>query len=317
MPVLNRQTQQDNTTLTRSWEVFSSVTPFPEKAAPQNRLRTSLLLNCANPDCRSGWLHLTRSRSWPIFENGWTCSPECTGKRLLLAVRRELEGRSASEPHRHRVPLGLLMLKKGWISANQLKQARQSQRRDGGRIGNWLVRDAGVTEDKLTQALAQQWSRPVLSLGNYDPETVTPALPRLFAEAFALAPLRLHAGGELYLAYAQDPDPVLEFAIESMTGTKVQGGFLPPSQFAAVHQRYLEAAFPPSEFLEAISVPALVRVLTRRLEANRPWQSRLVRVHDWLWLRMWLKRAPATLSDAADVRDILCVLPGTFSAIEL
>ena len=37
--------------------------------------RQGWLVTCANPGCRTGWLHLWRSRSSPIFEAGWTCPP--------------------------------------------------------------------------------------------------------------------------------------------------------------------------------------------------------------------------------------------------
>src|SRR5471030_2454967 len=69
--------------------------------------RMGWLETCANPACGSGWLHLWRSRSAPIFEGGWSCSAECTQMRVGSAVRRELEGRvRAPEAHRHRIPLG-------------------------------------------------------------------------------------------------------------------------------------------------------------------------------------------------------------------
>ena len=53
------------------------------RAARQGWLET-----CANPGCRTGWLHLWRSRSSPVFEAGWTCSADCTRVRVAAAVRR-------------------------------------------------------------------------------------------------------------------------------------------------------------------------------------------------------------------------------------
>jgi hypothetical protein len=44
------------------------------------------------------------------------------------------------------------------------------------------------------------------------------------------------------------------------------------------------------ELIEASSEPALVQALAKAIERARPVESRLVRVHDCLWLRMW--RAP-------------------------
>jgi hypothetical protein len=271
-------------------------------------VQKGLLLTCANPGCRSGWLHLGRSRSRPVFENGWTCSPECTAGRLAVAVARELDGRGGIESHRHRVPLGLLMLEQGWISAGQLKKARESQREGGGRLGEWLVSRGGVSESLLTRALSLQWSCPVLPMGSFDPEALSPVLPRLFAEAFGALPLRIAAGKLVYLGYEQRPDPVLALALERMSGLRVESGLVEGSQFVAAHARFLETIFPNAEFLEAVSEPAVVRALARTIERARPAQSRLVRVHDWLWLRLWRKRPTSPVAERNNIQDVICTL---------
>ena len=57
-------------------------------------------------------------------------------------MRREMEGRGTPvETHRHRVPLGLVMIEQGWITAAQLRGALEAQRASAaGRLGHWLVR---------------------------------------------------------------------------------------------------------------------------------------------------------------------------------
>ncbi len=122
--------------------------------------RSGWLETCANSGCRSGWLHLFRSRTTPVFEGGWTCSASCTRARAAAAVRRELEGRqTAPEVHRHRIPLGLTMLEQGWITAGQLRRALDAQKAaGGGRLGHWLIHQQGVSEKLVTRALGLQWS---------------------------------------------------------------------------------------------------------------------------------------------------------------
>ncbi len=74
---------------------------------------------CGNLECSSGWTMPWRSRRRPIFEGQWGCSGRCVLAMVQAAVRRELgdAGESAiSSPHRHRVPLGLMMLAQGWIT---------------------------------------------------------------------------------------------------------------------------------------------------------------------------------------------------------
>ena len=291
------------------------------RAGLRARLRGGLFETCANPGCSSGWLHLWRSRQTPVFEGGWSCSAECTAAQVRLAVRRELEGRAllGQESHRHRIPLGLVMYKEGWITSTQLHQALDAQKAAGaGRLGQWLVRQQGVSEQLVTRALGMQWSCPVLPLELHDAEALTGLVPRLFLDAFGALPLRVAAGKLLYLGFADRLDPVLALAVERMSGLRVESGLVAESLFGPAHSRMLNAKFPPVELIEAGSEPALVYVLAKSIEQARPVASRLVRVHDCLWLRMWLRRpgGPAfgrgAISDSSQnstqssTRDLIC-----------
>ena len=90
---------------------------------------------------------------------------ECSLVRLRVAIAREMDGRGTARRHRHRVPLGLLMMHQGWISSSQLRSALEAQRIAGtGRLGQWLVRQKAVTEEMVAKALGLQWSCPVLNL---------------------------------------------------------------------------------------------------------------------------------------------------------
>jgi len=272
------------------------------------RGRLSLFETCANPLCASGWLHLLRSRSAPVFEGGWSCSAACTRQRVESAVRRELDGRgNALENHRHRIPLGLLMLEQGWITAGQLRQALEGQRAAGaGRLGHWLVRRQGVSEQLVTRALGLQWSCPVLPLEFHDAEALTPLLPRLFVDAFGALPLRVAAGSLLYLGFEDRLDPMVALAAERMTGLRVESGLVKESLFRPALARMLNAGFPAVELIEAASEPALVDVLARSIERARPSASCLVRVHDCLWLRMWRRPQRGPLPERDSVQDLIC-----------
>lgn len=266
-----------------------------------------LFETCANPDCRSGWLHLLRSRSAPVFESGWTCSAECTSARIGAALQREMTGRSvAREGHRHRIPLGLVMLEQGWISSTQLRQALDAQKAAGaGRLGEWLVRQQGVPEQLVTRALGLQWSCPVLPLEFHDAEGLAGLLPRLFVDAFGALPLRVAAGKLLYLGFEDRLDPVLALAVQRITGLRVESGLVQGSLFRPAHTRMLSSKFPPLELIEASGEPALVHSLSKAIEKVRPAESRLVRVHDCLWLRMWLNPRSAAASGTAAVQDLI------------
>jgi hypothetical protein len=272
------------------------------------RPRGGLFETCANPGCGSGWLHLWRSRLAPVFEEGWNCSAACTAARVEAAVRRELDGRGlAQESHRHRVPLGLVMLEQGWVTLGQLRQALDAQRVAGaGRLGNWLMRQQGVSEQLVTRALGLQWSCPVMPLEYHDAEALTVLVPRLFVDAFGALPLRVAAGKLLYLGFEDRLDPVVALGVERMSGLRVESGLVQESLFAPAHARMLSAKFPAVELIEASSAPAVAHALTKSIERARPVESRLVRVHDCLWLRMWRRPQSGPMPERGLIQDLIC-----------
>jgi hypothetical protein len=269
--------------------------------------RRGVFETCANTACESGWLHLLRSRSTPVFEGGWNCSDDCTRIRMAAAIRREMNGRaSGSVGHLHRIPLGLVMLEQGWITSAQLRHALEAQKQaKAGRLGHWLVRGQGVSEHLVTRALGLQWSCPVLPIEFHDAEGLTAILPRLFVDAFGALPLRVLAGKLLYLGFEDGLDPVIALAIERMTGLRVESGLVQDSLFRPAQTRTLSARFPSLELIEASSEPVLAQALAKSIERVRPAESRLVRAHDCLWLRMWLKPQRGPLPETDAVQDVI------------
>lgn len=315
MPLLGRRTRwEDAAGDDRAFVPSLPLPPARAAAAPPApaglgaRMRSGWFETCANPACRSGWLHLWRSRSTPVFEEGWTCSPECTRERIGMAVARELEGRSAArETHRHRVPIGLLMLQQGWITQAQLRTAVEAQKAAGtGRLGQWLIGQQSISEEMVTRALALQWNCPMLSTEQHDPAAMTAVMPRLFVDAFGALPLRVAAGKLLYLGFEEALDPILALAVERMTGWRVESGVVAATLFQGAHGRMLDARFPPVELIEAVSAPAAAHALARSVERAKPGASRLVRVHDCLWLRMWERVGVEPEPGAGWVRDLVC-----------
>jgi hypothetical protein len=317
MPVLTRKffSAKENPPAAGGTELMPRS--LPEAMAPESayewldsppKPRAGIFETCANTGCRTGWMHLLRSRTAPVFEGGWNCSADCTARRVAAAVRREMDGRGVSqEGHRHRIPLGLMMLEQGWINAKQLKLALDAQRAaKNGRLGYWLVRQAGVSEQMVTRALGLQWSCPVLPMEYHDAEALTIILPRLFVDAFGALPLRVAAGKLVYLGFEDRLDPMLALAIGRMTGLRVESGLVQGTLFRNAHERMLKARFPAVELIEAGSEPAIVHVLARAVEKVRPVESRLVRVHDCLWLRLWKRPQQGPLPDPGSIQDIVC-----------
>ena len=91
-----------------------------------------------------------------------------------------------------------------------------------------------------------------------------------------------------------------------MSGLRVESGLVRETLFAAAHARMLSAKFPAVELIEASSEPAAVHAFTKSIERARPVESRLVRVHDCLWLRMWRRAQTGPMPDRGLIQDLIC-----------
>jgi hypothetical protein len=249
---------------------------------------------CGNLDCVSGWTVPWRSRRRPIFEEQWGCSGRCVLEMTRSAVNRELgDGiaeSAAAAPHRHRVPLGLLMLSQGWITHPQLRRALEAQRESGtGRIGEWLQSECGVEAKQVTRGLSMQWNCPVLTTEGFSPEAMGLVVPKLFVREFGLLPLRVAGSRILYVGFDDRLDAAAAFAVEKMTELKVESGLVEGGQFQAARIRLLECREVELKLETVADKDVLAARMTAILEQKQPVASRLVRVHQYYWMRMWLE----------------------------
>ena len=274
---------------------------------PAERAGARTFPACANPKCASGWLHLWRKRRVPIVEGGWLCSSACTRTRIAELLRHELAQSKPASPHRHRIPIGLLLLTQGWISHEQLRQALKFQRQEGGsmRLGECLVANHGLDEARLTQALGIQWSCPVFRLDRHADAVPVTAVPRLLSESFGFAPLRLTSSGTLYLAFEDRIDHSIALAIERVTSLRVESGLLSGTEFQQAQERLLHGHFPRARLIEARSLDLLADALAKHIEKSKPVESRLARVRDLFWLRLWNQAEEPGSTQPGAVEDII------------
>lgn len=286
----------------------SAAQPPRSAAAPPSPLPRSPFSHCANPRCATGWMHLWRSRRAPVFEGRWACSAACMAEVVRAAVRREAS-MGSSAPYRHRIPLGLLLVDRGHISPDQLRDAVRHQAESGGdlRLGQWLIESGILSETVLTRALSLQWNCPIFSPAIFRSSDVASSMPRFLAEALCALPLRVPGGSTLCLAFPERIDRALAYAAGRILGLRVSSGIVGDAEFLAAQRDFLAAPAPPARFIEVSSTPALARHVASLIEAEKPLEARLARVHGFWWLRLW-RRAPrdAGLPDCSDVEDILC-----------
>src|SRR5260370_19305172 len=219
-----------------------------------------------------------------MLEGQWGCRGRCVLAMVRTGVRRELGdgGPLSPAPHRHRVPLGLLMLAEGWITHPQLQKALAAQRESGtGRIGQWLMSECGVEAEEIVRGLSMQWGCPVLTTEGFSPETMALVMPKVFVEKFGLLPLRVAGSRILYLGFADRLDASAAFATERMTELKVESGVVDGASFEAARSRLLACDGVETKLEAAADEDAMAGRSTAVLAQKQPRASRLVRLHPY------------------------------------
>ncbi|HSP93398.1 MAG TPA: ATPase, T2SS/T4P/T4SS family, partial [Thermoanaerobaculia bacterium] len=120
------------------------------------------------------------------------------------------------------VKLGDLLLKAKLITQDQLDAALKSQREEGGKIGEALVRVGAVTENDITETLSQQFGVPSIDLASFEIDpAVVKIVPADVARKYGVLPVN-KTGATLTIAMG---DPTNVFAMDDikfMTGYNVE-----------------------------------------------------------------------------------------------
>ena len=118
--------------------------------------------------------------------------------------------------------LGEILIKEKIISSEQLKQALEYQKTNGGRLGNSLVKLGFLSDDEVTAVLSRQYGVPSINLAYFEVDSnVIKLIPMETATKYQILPLS-RVGSSLTVAMV---DPTNVFAMDDikfMTGYNVE-----------------------------------------------------------------------------------------------
>jgi len=118
--------------------------------------------------------------------------------------------------------LGEILVKEALINADQLKQALDYQKKNGGRLGTCLVKMGLIADDEITAVLSRQYGVPSINLKFYEVDpAVIKLVPQETAVRYQIVPLS-RVGSTLTIAMT---DPTNVFAMDDikfMTGFNVE-----------------------------------------------------------------------------------------------
>ncbi|HEY6080280.1 MAG TPA: hypothetical protein VIW29_15810 [Polyangiaceae bacterium] len=157
-----------------------------------------------------------------------------------------------------RIRLGELLVEAQIITAEQLEDALNLQKKDGRRIGTLLVEAGLVSETQVTQIVSQQLSVPWVSLYHieFSRQLLNLASQEL-AEQYCLVPIFVRRvrglGQTLYVAMDDPSDERAQSELSQFAGLPVRAMIAPPSDIRSAIRAYYGAGKDASSLSEAVA----------------------------------------------------------------
>ena len=171
--------------------------------------------------------------------------------------------------------LGELLVRENLISLQQLQQAQNHQKQEGGKLGYHLTKLGFIEESQLTEFLSKQYGVPAINLSEFEIDAdVIKLIPKEVAEKHQVVPVN-RAGASLIVAMS---DPSNIFAIDDikfLTGYNIEVVVAAEAAIQTAIQKYYNNAGNTFDPLAGVNIDDLmndfeedVDVAEREAEAN-------------------------------------------------
>lgn len=159
-----------------------------------------------------------------------------------------------------RRPLGELLIAAGRLTEAQLRGILDRQRREGGKLGEWLVSEGFVTDEELMALIGEQLGVPVITEAQLRtlpvPTLLLPLLPLEHAERFEAVPLTLQ-GKELFCAMREPENLERLDELQFRTGYAVRGLLASEGAIRRTIQRFYRGEAQAAEWATQLKGSAL------------------------------------------------------------
>ncbi len=225
------------------------------------------------------------------FNQTWYCSVDCFVKAARSRFAALSEVPTMDVPHSPRMPIGSVMLAKGYLTREELQFALAQSRRNGEELETTLIRLSAVDEWQLASARAMQWGYPVLGRDRVS-HAVTADVPVSLMRTFSAAPLHYSTSAQrLVVGFVYRVEHSLLHALEHATGCRAEPCFITPTAFNYQMERMqcdetyrevvLQDSWTPEEMAKTVGRFALE--VTAR-------EASLSHCQGYLWMRLAGKR---------------------------
>jgi hypothetical protein len=254
---------------------------------------------CDSRELRGVWVRMRRRENGVCLHGTRYCSGECLRQALadLLVQERPAPRRAALAAHR--LPLGLILLSRQRLTAEQLRTALRVQVEAGnGRIGEWLQELRFVSQFDVTAALARQWSCPVLrgeaAMSSAD---CCPAIPLPLLETFQIVPIDLvESTGILLVAFSEGIDYTPLYAIKHMLGYDTESCLVTPGILRSRLQELASKRVSDDVVIDSVQDESeCARIIGSYIAKINAREIRLARCGKHVWARLSRERSAINL----------------------
>lgn len=247
---------------------------------------------CANPTCATKSLFETIAhRKHRLSVDGqWYCGQNCFEQAVKGKMEElmTLQGKPAKS-RSSRIPLGLLLLQRGILTAEQLKVALEQHRLTGVNFGDVVQQLAFATQEQVTAAVAAQWACPVFSLGDR-PLEVQVRLPRQFLELYGMLPVHfVESERKLLIGFVSGVQHQVLYSIGHMTSCMVAPCFITAREYDLHLHSPLTTFLRDDElvFDQIVETAEMARMTTNYVMQLAAERVRVGKCRDYLWARIW------------------------------
>jgi hypothetical protein len=247
---------------------------------------------CANPTCpkKSLFETIAHRKHRLSLDGQWYCGQNCF-EQALTGQMEELmtsQGKPA-KARSSRIPLGLLLLQRGILTAEQLKVALEQHRLTGANFGEVVQQLAFATPEQVTAAVAAQWACPVYSLGDRRLE-VRVRVPRQFLELYGMLPVHFsESERKLLIGFVSGVQHQVLYTIGHMTSCLVAPCFITAREYDWHLHSPLTTFLRDDElvFDQIVGTAEMAQITTNYVMQLAAERVRLGKCRDYLWARIW------------------------------
>ncbi len=246
-------------------------------------------ITCSRPEC-TRWLtqrHFETRKVGVKFEEKWFCSYRCLARGLERTLGKMLGPVGVQTKHSFRMPLGLTLVSRGYLTSDQLREANELHRERGQEIGETLLDLGFVNEKQLTAVKAAQWGCPAYDL----PACMPPAafrVPATMMKRYLMVPLQyVEKQQKLSIGFCEGIEYVALYAVEQITGCKAQPYLITASDYQRFTASLSEREVFEEQVFDDPHTPAEMRHVLCSFGAQMDAEEIAVtRCGDQLWTRL-------------------------------